>query len=77
VDDVAGICDPSGRVLGLMPHPERNVTPWNHPHWQRIQARSQETRTEGEGLEFYRRLVAAAAGAPVPSIPVPFPARTP
>ncbi len=76
VDDIAGICDPSGRVLGLMPHPERNVTPWNHPHWQRLQARSGEMRSEGEGLAFYRRLVQAAAGVTVPSIPVPFPARS-
>lgn len=80
VDDVAGICDSSGRVLGLMPHPERNVTPWNHPHWQRLgvpseESRAPKSRTEGEGLAFYRRLVAAAAGAPVPSIPVPFPVR--
>jgi phosphoribosylformylglycinamidine synthase len=79
VDDIAGICDPSGRVLGLMPHPERNVTPWNHPHWQRLQMRSSAARaprSEGEGLSFYRRLVRAAAGVAVPSIPVPFPATT-
>ena len=31
VDDIAGICDPTGRVLGLMPHPERNALPWQHP----------------------------------------------
>jgi phosphoribosylformylglycinamidine synthase len=24
-----GICDPSGRILGLMPHPERAVYPWH------------------------------------------------
>jgi phosphoribosylformylglycinamidine synthase subunit PurQ / glutaminase len=72
VDEIAGLCDPTGRVLGLMPHPERNVTPWNHPHWARLS--SSGARTEGEGLRFYRRLVEAAAGAPVPSIPVPFPA---
>jgi phosphoribosylformylglycinamidine synthase I len=29
--DIAGICDPTGRVLGLMPHPERNILPWHHP----------------------------------------------
>ncbi len=57
LDDVAGLCDPSGRVLGLMPHPERNLSPWNHPLWTRLPARA-----EGEGLSFYRRLVAAAAG---------------
>jgi phosphoribosylformylglycinamidine synthase len=33
VDDVAGLCDPSGRVLGLMPHPERFVDITQHPRW--------------------------------------------
>jgi phosphoribosylformylglycinamidine synthase len=58
VANIAGICDPSGRVLGLMPHPERNLFPWNHPRWTRRAA-----RYAGEGLSFYRRLVAAARGA--------------
>jgi phosphoribosylformylglycinamidine synthase len=57
VESIAGICDPSGRVLGLMPHPERNVTPWHHPHWTRL-----GERVEGEGLPFYRRMVEVAAG---------------
>ena len=57
VESIAGICDPTGRVLGLMPHPERNVTPWHHPHWTRLGRRS-----EGEGLPFYRRMVEVAAG---------------
>ncbi|MHC4196477.1 MAG: phosphoribosylformylglycinamidine synthase I [Planctomycetota bacterium] len=35
VDDVAGVCDPTGRVLGMMPHPERYVEDVQHPHWQR------------------------------------------
>jgi phosphoribosylformylglycinamidine synthase len=34
-DDVAGVCDRTGRVLGLMPHPERNVEAWHHPRWTR------------------------------------------
>ena len=38
VDDVAGLCDASGRVLGLMPHPERFVHPTQHPHWTRLEA---------------------------------------
>lgn len=62
VQSIAGICDPTGRVLGLMPHPERNIDPWHHPHWTRLAAGG--ARTEGEGLAFYRRLIAAAAGAP-------------
>ena len=35
IDDVAGICDPSGRVMGLMPHPERFVQITHHPSWTR------------------------------------------
>jgi phosphoribosylformylglycinamidine synthase len=33
-DDVAGIVDPTGRILGLMPHPEAFLVPENHPHWR-------------------------------------------
>ncbi len=31
--DVAGACDPSGRVFGLMPHPERFIVATQHPAW--------------------------------------------
>ena len=68
IANIAGICDPTGRVLGLMPHPERNLAPWNHPQWTRLGAR--ET---GEGLPFYRRLVAAARKAAQARIPTPQP----
>jgi phosphoribosylformylglycinamidine synthase len=29
--DIAGICNPAGNVLGLMPHPENHIHPWQHP----------------------------------------------
>ncbi|GAB6096571.1 phosphoribosylformylglycinamidine synthase subunit PurQ [Desulfatiferula olefinivorans] len=35
VDDIAGICDTTGRVFGLMPHPEAFNHPTNHPAWTR------------------------------------------
>jgi len=35
IDDVAGITDPSGRIMGLMPHPERFVDVTHHPRWTR------------------------------------------
>jgi phosphoribosylformylglycinamidine synthase len=35
VDDIAALCDPSGRVMGLMPHPERFVDITQHPQWTR------------------------------------------
>lgn len=37
VDNIAGITDTSGRVLGLMPHPEAYLSHENHPRWQRFQ----------------------------------------
>ena len=33
--DIAGITDTTGRILGLMPHPEAFLTPENHPMWKR------------------------------------------
>jgi phosphoribosylformylglycinamidine synthase len=50
--DVAGVCDPTGRVLGLMPHPERHIDPTQHPRWTRGQA-----RPTGDGLQLFRNAV--------------------
>ena len=33
--DIAGICNPQGNVLGLMPHPENHIYPYQHPKWTR------------------------------------------
>jgi phosphoribosylformylglycinamidine synthase I len=33
VDDIAGLTDKTGLILGLMPHPERHVHPTQHPAW--------------------------------------------
>jgi phosphoribosylformylglycinamidine synthase len=35
VDDIAGVCDPTGVVLGLMPHPENHVIPRQFPQRSR------------------------------------------
>lgn len=35
VDNIAGICNQSGTILGLMPHPEDHIVPWQHPRWTR------------------------------------------
>jgi len=35
VGNIAGICDPTGRIFGLMPHPERHILPTQHPRWTR------------------------------------------
>ncbi|MFP4225475.1 MAG: phosphoribosylformylglycinamidine synthase subunit PurQ [Desulfobacterales bacterium] len=38
--DIAGICDPTGRIFGLMPHPEAFNHTTNHPDWGRFKERS-------------------------------------
>ncbi len=35
IADIAGICNPQGNVLGLMPHPEDHIVPYQHPRWTR------------------------------------------
>lgn len=32
---IAGICDESGHIFGMMPHPECHLHNYNHPHWTR------------------------------------------
>lgn len=35
VAGIAGLCDPTGRIFGLMPHPDRHFDHTHHPHWPR------------------------------------------
>jgi phosphoribosylformylglycinamidine synthase len=49
---VAGICDPSGRLFGLMPHPEAYLHRTHHPRWTR-----EDLPEEGAGLQLYRNAV--------------------
>ncbi|MEF3169348.1 MAG: phosphoribosylformylglycinamidine synthase subunit PurQ [Deltaproteobacteria bacterium] len=49
---IAGICDPTGRLMGLMPHPEAFTHYTNHPRWTR-----QTLPEEGAGLVFFRNAV--------------------
>ena len=46
---IAGICDPTGRLMGLMPHPEAFVHYTQHPRWTR-----EELPEEGDGLILYK-----------------------
>ncbi len=56
VDSIAGICDPTGRVFGLMPHPEAYNSPYNHPNWP-LQLRANCLPAEGGGLQIFRNAV--------------------
>lgn len=58
---IAGVCDATGRIFGLMPHPERYLE-WNrHPRWTRLPASVR--RGDTPGLMMFRAAVEAAAGA--------------
>ena len=52
IDAVAGICDESGRLFGMMPHPEAYLHFTNHPRWTR-----EDLPEEGMGLAFFRNAV--------------------
>ncbi len=55
VDDIAAVCDPSGRIFGLMPHPEAYVHRVQHPRWTR-----ETLPEEGMGVQIFRNAVAFA-----------------
>jgi phosphoribosylformylglycinamidine synthase len=52
VDAIAGICDPTGRLFGMMPHPEAFHHRTNHPRWTR-----EELPEEGQGVAIFRNAV--------------------
>lgn len=48
---IAGICDPTGRILGLMPHPERFVKMEQYPNWRRSKI------TKPQGLPIFENMI--------------------
>ena len=59
-DAIAAVCDPTGRVFGLMPHPEAYLFPFNHPHWMR-QRLSGCLPEHGAGLRVFQNAVEFAS----------------
>ena len=59
--DIAGICDPTGLVFGLMPHPERYLDVTNHPHWTR------QTIESAAGRTFFDNAVEHVSSAAAPA----------
>lgn len=62
LEDIAGICDPSGRIFGLMPHPEAFNHFTNHPNWTMkrdilLGHGSVAIPEEGEGIKVFRNAV--------------------
>jgi phosphoribosylformylglycinamidine synthase I len=57
MDNIAGICDASGRIFALMPHPERHIRGTQHPQWTRLGARKY-----GDGFQIFLNAVKHAEG---------------
>lgn len=55
---IAGVCDPTGRVFGLMPHPECFVHRTHHPRWTR-----EILPEEGDGINIFRNAARYVKGA--------------
>ena len=66
----AGLTDPTGRVFGLMPHPEAFLSGYNHPDWAR-RRRMGGFSEEGDGLRLFRNIVRHARENPTPLAPLP------
>ncbi len=52
LSDIAGICNPAGNILGMMPHPERVITRFTHPDWTRGY-----TDEKGDGMIIFQSVV--------------------
>jgi phosphoribosylformylglycinamidine synthase I len=60
---IAGICDASGLIFGLMPHPERYLDWTRHPYWTRLPEGAKRGTTPG--LKIFQNAVEAVARMPV------------
>jgi len=58
--DCAGLTDTTGRILGIMPHPEAFLSFCNHPDWPRLarENRHSHSKDDGHGLQIFRTIVA-------------------
>ncbi len=56
IANIAALSDPTGRVLGLMPHPERFIKPTQHPQWTRRES-PQNGKQFGDGLKLFENAV--------------------
>jgi phosphoribosylformylglycinamidine synthase subunit PurQ / glutaminase len=52
MNNIAGVCDPTGRIFALMPHPERHIRFQQHPHWTR-----KKPKENGDGFVIFQNAV--------------------
>jgi phosphoribosylformylglycinamidine synthase subunit PurQ / glutaminase len=53
----AGLTDNTGRVLGMMPHPEAYLSLYNNPNWSAIKRQSPTIGDDGEGFMIFKNIV--------------------
>ncbi len=56
--NIAGICDSTGRIFALMPHPERHIRGTQHPQWTR-----RGVRAHGDGFKIFQNAVKWVRGS--------------
>jgi phosphoribosylformylglycinamidine synthase I len=60
--DIAGVTDPSGRILALMPHPERGMFTWQRDDYDRLKDQARRSGKplpeEADGLTLFRNAAA-------------------
>jgi phosphoribosylformylglycinamidine synthase subunit PurQ / glutaminase len=56
-EGIAGVCDVSGRIFALMPHPERHIRATQHPRW----TRRGKADGYGDGFRIFQNAVEWAA----------------
>jgi len=57
---IAGLTNTSGRVLGMMPHPDRSYLPTHMPQWRRTLLEQGALPEDGDGMVVFREMVKAA-----------------
>jgi len=63
----AALCDPTGQVFGLMPHPEAFLSLYNHPNWGQLKRKQPNISEEGAGLKIFKNIVIHIANTKVTS----------
>jgi len=61
LNDIAGVSDDTGRIFGMMPHPERHMEFTNHPRWtaikEKLRREGKPLPEEGDGMKIFRNAV--------------------
>lgn len=62
INDIAGVSDPTGRIFGLMPHPERHLDFTNNPRWsalkEELRRKGLPVPQKGDGVKIFENAVA-------------------